>query len=430
VHATPVDEGAAGIRIQLSGEQWLTELQQTLRATHRMRHVEAMGLLRDSGALAMAGPDFLIAFGSLMARLAPIEPQIGRRLLVMLVEEWLPSVSQNGRRLVLLIAFVGLVRIGQAELAAGALLALCQAGYAGHAKDVLLQCPQEYVRLDWHLRLYNRVLPLLPEAGRLQLWSRFIRISAAPRSSLEDAVQLAFTHIVDALRTELVGRFVEEALLGSRKRSGRLIGLLRDGGSSPDAASARVVTVLHSQDFRDYAQRRAHRWSQRGKEHPIFDMWIARTLAPLVPKVPVIRLIALLGHAFHEDVESRVPRRFRQPTPSDQIVALVLIEACSTESDAPVLRDDGERVRFVRLLVPDTEAATAAYETLRTLSDRFLRACRVAAMVPLGGGVLDLDSQATVRDFFRVKSTVVYELRKVLERTYFSGATRVDQVAK
>lgn len=423
LRVTAVEDPTVGVKLELPSETSVTELQRLLRVAHRMRHVEAMTLLRSSDALLTADSDILIAFAWMMTRLAVAEPQLGADVLRHLADEWFHAAPRERTLLVVLTTFVRLVRTSAVELARKALVTLRRAGHVDLVRDVLLRCPPDYISQQWHLELYDDLLPQLPQRSRLRLWSRFVRIAAVSRDTLKDVIVKLNAHASAPLFAEFVGRYAEEALIGSRKRSGRLLDLLRSPGGD---ASGCLIDMLTSDRFRKYSEQRSDRWARQGRAHPLFDMWIVKTLEPIVPSMSLPRLLALFGEALYDELPAHVPRMYRQSSPADEIVALLLIECCSAsaDSDAPLPSD--QVVELVRRLIPDKQTATAVYETLRLASDRFLRACRISALIPGGHDALDLDSSGAIRRFFTAKSTIVRSLRQIIQRLYFTGADRAN----
>jgi hypothetical protein len=415
----------AAVKLRFPGEAWVAGVQKMFRGTHRMRHVEALRLLRESGVLMQAEVDLLQAFASLMARLAALEAQIGRDVLVQLIEEWLHSDSPELTLFVLVAVFCSLVRNENVKLASNALETLCHDGRADIAVAVLMRCPTAYASQEWHVRLYERVLPTLGKDVRPLLWSHLVRISAARDADLAESVRVANASLSASAFAEFVGRFVEESLLGPPDRRARLLGLLTSAAADSTSIGSRVCATIRSDAFLAHARQRTRWWTSDGTGQTLFDIWIVRTLAPLVPSMSRNRLLNLLGSVLNDNTPTRLSRRARTPSPVDRIVAMLLVECCSADTQPARGVDEATR-SLVRLVVPDQERATAVYESLSTLSDRFLRSSRAAAVTTLRGDSAALDARAAIRSFFGEKSDIVSRLRKHLESTYFQGARRVD----
>src|SRR5262249_38773430 len=151
----------------------------------------------------------------------------------------------------------------------------------------------------------------------------------------------------------------------------------------------------------EYADRRANKWAGNDRS-ALFDAWIVKTLIPIVPSVSPRNLIHLFGQALHGEEPLRRPYATRPSAPADQVVAMLLVEYSSAPTQVPTW--SFAMIKVLDRVIPDRDGATATYETLCSLADRFSRASRVLALLSPDETSLDLSARATIRGFFDDKS--------------------------
>jgi hypothetical protein len=413
-------ERSQAIGVELPNEACANELRRLLRVDFRMLHLEAMTLMRQSKVLLRAEPDLLQIFALSMARLAKEERQPGRSILVHLIEEWLQDAADERTLYLLTALFCAIVRDDETAFASDALAQLPGNGYPDAAAAVLVRCPARFVAQPWYLTLYNRILPSLTAEVRLEMWSRLIRLGAARAASIGETVTLAHAHLKKNLYVEFVARFAEELLLGDRDRAARLLALLRDVQAAPASPGRFIFETIRSADFREYADRRANRWTLGNARNALFDTWIVRTIVPIVPSVSPENLIHLFGQALYGDDTSRATHVGRASSPADQVIAMLLMDyGCETPRGPgwePVM------ATVVELALADHDGAFAVYETLRGLAERFSRVSRVLAVLAPDETSLELSARTAIRKFFDDKSEIVDRLQRLIEAKYFKGA--------
>lgn len=410
-------ERSQTVTLEFPDGAWDEELRRLLRIEFRMQHLEAMGLLRQSGVLLRAEPELLQVFAISIARLAREERQPGKNVLVYLIEEWLQKAPDERTLFVLTAVFCAIVRDDQPAFASDVLATLPGNGYPEAAAAILARCPPRFLMQPWFLSLYNRLLPSQLAEVRLELWSRLIRLSAKTVASIGEVVTLAQERLSRELWIEFVARFVEEVLLGDREQAGRLLELLRNAQADPTAPGRLIFDSIRSAEFRAYADRRATKWAPRNENNALFDTWIVRTLIPIVPSVTPRNVFHLFSQALYNNDVPRPARANRPSYPTDQMVGMLLVDFSAeipTDSEwAPLV------TAVLEAVIPDQSGAIATYDTFRTLSERFNRVSRVLSTRSPTETSIHMNARDAITRFFYSKSETVDRLRRLIEAKYF-----------
>jgi hypothetical protein len=414
-------EQSQAVVVEFSNEASLVNLRRALRVQFRIHHLELLSLLRSSEALLRATPELLQVFALFMARMTKEEGHRGRLVLVNLIEDWLRNAPDERTLYIVTAVFCSLVRDGETSLGSDALAQLPGNGYAEVAAAILIRSPSKFATQPWYFVLLNRILPALSGDIRLELLSRVIRTSAGTTKVLADSMTLARDHLSKSLYVEFVARFVEETLLGDRTRASCMLEVLHEATQGQNLPGTSVFESIRSNEFRVYAAKRADRWSFHGTKNELFDTWLIKTLAPVVPSVSSGNLIHLFGQALSSGGEIPLTNHLASPTsPVDQIVAMLLVDyagGAKSRGWGASLAD------VIGLAIGSSEQGVAVYETLRTLAERFLRISRVLAFLSPTETTLELAALSAIRQFFDDKSEVVDRLQTSVEAKYFVGSS-------